>query len=216
MVCCSKPSVAAVVCLAPMPRRTRLHSHFNQTTVAMVVISPLSTLVPFKPMATNCWCAAQSVGGGGGVIDGSFRGSAGGSGNSGAINFKIDGDITAQGIDPVGIFAQSSTGSGNQGNINIEVTENSTISTNASGSAIKFSGGADNRLSNRGVIQAQSNLAFGTAVLGGTGNESFFNQGMSKVFGDINLGAGVNLIDNQFGLLCHLASFMWGQLANRF
>jgi len=159
----------------------------------------------------------QSAGGGGGVIDGSFRGSAGGSGDSGAINFKIDGNITAQGIDPVGIFAQSSTGSGNQGNINLEVTENSTISTNASGSAIQFSGGADNRLTNRGVIQAQSDRAFGTAVLGGSGNESISNLGKSEIIGNINLGSGVNLIENQFGaILSSSGSIYVGPTAESF
>ena len=55
----------------------------------------------------------QSAGGGGGVIDGSFRGSAGGSGDSGAINFKIDGNITAQGIDLLN-FCSELTGSPNE------------------------------------------------------------------------------------------------------
>ena len=133
------------------------------------------------------------------MIDGHFRGSAGGNGNSGAINFTMDGNITAQGIKPVGIFAQSSTGTGNQGNISLEITEDSMISTNASGNAIQISGGSRNNLVNKGLIQASSDLRYGSALVGGAGNESFFNQGMSKVIGDINLGAGVNLIDNQFG-----------------
>jgi hypothetical protein len=55
---------------------------------------------------------AQSLGGGGGWIDGAFAGSAGGDGRGGAITLNLSDSILAVGKDATAIFAQSLGGQG--------------------------------------------------------------------------------------------------------
>ena len=64
---------------------------------------------------------AQSLGGGGGWIDGVFAGTAGGDGQGGAIDLSLDGIVYAVGEDAIGVFAQSTGGSGGD-DIHIDLT----------------------------------------------------------------------------------------------
>ncbi len=60
---------------------------------------------------------AQSVGGGGGFVDGSFAGSAGGAGGAGTITLDLNGDVLALGAGSTGLFAQSIAANGLGGDI---------------------------------------------------------------------------------------------------
>ena len=164
----------------------------------------------------------QTAGGGGGVIDGTFRGSAGGQGNSGKINFKMNGTIDAQGTNPVGIFAQSVAGSkkqgviniqvqdsGQQGDINLELTKNHSINTNMTGIGVQFSGGNQNTLINNGQVIAASPAGYGMTVVGGNANERIISTNGAQMIGNINLGSGINSINNNFGSLFKTAGTIY-------
>ncbi|HSH04252.1 MAG TPA: hypothetical protein VLL52_17210, partial [Anaerolineae bacterium] len=118
---------------------------------------------------------AQSLGGGGGLVDDFFADAAGGAGSSGAITINFDSNLLATGTNNIGIFAQSRALFGSQGNINISLTDNKTIQVNDSGIGVKISGGANNLFVNNGgsVIAASTlNHPDGYAVVGEEGNET--------------------------------------------
>ncbi len=66
----------------------------------------------------------QSIGGGGGVVDDMFAGSAGGSGDAGNIKLGIVGDIRTEGDSSSGIRIQSGAGSDSGGDINLNISGN--------------------------------------------------------------------------------------------
>ncbi|MCI5076916.1 autotransporter outer membrane beta-barrel domain-containing protein [Oricola sp.] len=55
---------------------------------------------------------AQSIGGGGGFIDGTFLGAAGGAGSGGAVSVELDGSILLGGSANTGVYAQSAGADG--------------------------------------------------------------------------------------------------------
>lgn len=93
----------------------------------------------------------QSLGGGGGILDTSFMGSAGGSGSSGNIMLDLNGSLMAIGDEGVGLFAQS-LGSDGMGDIDITLKREHVIYGGENGIAISLSGGTQNLLTNNGTI----------------------------------------------------------------
>jgi hypothetical protein len=141
---------------------------------------------------------AQSLGGGGGWVDGRFAGTAGGAGQGGAITLGITGDIDATGVDSTAILAQS-LGSTGGGAIVITLSGN-VRGGSGSGAGVQLAGGADNVVTSGGALSAVSRLA----MVGTAGNDTLINNG--RLFGNVLLGGGNNRLQNNAG-----ASFMLGE-----
>jgi hypothetical protein len=135
--------------------------------------------------------AAQSLGGGGGWVDGVLHGAAGGEGAGGAVSLTLADDVMAIGQDGVAVFAQSQ-GSTGQGDIAISLG-GVTRGGAGFGAGVVIDGGANNRLVNTGHLSAASGLAIKT----GSGDDSIENAGV--VIGDIDLGGGDNAFINRQG-----------------
>ena len=133
------------------------------------------------------------------------------------IDFIMDGDLKVANTHSHGIFAQSKAPKGSQGDISLELSSNNLIDTNPTGVGVYFSGGKDNKLTNKGLIQSRDNKSlsipnygpvqsidplaipattFGYALRGEEGNEKITNTSQSTVIGNFNLGDGTNTIDN--------------------
>jgi len=92
--------------------------------------------------ANSIGVVAQSLGGGGGWVEGIFAGNGTGTGAGGAIDLRLSGSVFAAGLNSTGIFAQSqgSTGTGN-----IRVTANNLVrGGGGTGAGIRLAGGAAN------------------------------------------------------------------------
>ena len=147
---------------------------------------------------------AQSLGGGGGLIDygpaGSARtlalGDAHGAGDGNTVRISLTGArITASGTGSPGILAQSDGGTA-AGQIVIVVDGNSSITVPA-GPAISLLRGNDNQIDNAGLIQVDAGQ---DAIRANTpsGNNTIDNTG--RIIGNIALAGGSgNLVDNQAG-----------------
>ena len=132
---------------------------------------------------------AQSLGGGGGWIDGQFAGMAGGAGTGGTINLNLDADVFATGVGGTAVLAQSLGGSGN-GDITLQAT--GMVRGNTAG--ITLDGGAANTVTTSGSVSAVSGLAISAT---GGGDNTIFNDG--TVVGNIDLGTGMNSFTNRAG-----------------
>ncbi len=134
---------------------------------------------------------AQSLGGGGGFVDGVFAGTAGGSGTGDAIDLEIAGDVFATGSGSSALLAQS-LGTGG-GDIRISLSADRMLVGGTGGTAITLGGGAENTVINRGTIMTVDGID-GVAVLAGTGNDTVLNEG--RLIGGVDLGGGSNALDN--------------------
>ena len=134
---------------------------------------------------------AQSLGGGGGWVDGVFAGSAGGQGAGGTIDLTVADQIYAAGTDSVGIFAQSA-GRDGAGNITMNLAK-MVRGGSGLGAAIVIDGGADNHLIASGSLSAVS----GWAVRGTSGHDKVENRGLT--IGNVDLGSGDNRFLNNAG-----------------
>ena len=159
---------------------------------------------------------AQSVGGGGGIVNDlkgllDFSGTAGGTGTAGNVTVNQTGNILATGKNSFGILAQS-VGSTN-GNITFTVNSGlveggSTGFTGVSfigglpapigqglegGAGVGFLNGATNLLTNSGIVTSVGRLD-GFAITGTTGNDAVINNGL--VIGSVDLASGVNSFNN--------------------
>ena len=133
----------------------------------------------------------QSLGGGGGWVEGRFAGSAGGFGRGGIIDVTIDGRVLATGSDSTAIFAQSL---GSSGGDDISILLNSAIRGGSGfGRGLSLDGGATNRITTSGSLSSVSTWAL-TATWG---DDAVVNQGL--VVGNIALGGGLNSFDNRAG-----------------
>ncbi len=141
---------------------------------------------------------AQSLGGGGGVIDRQFLDTAGGAGSSGAIALALQGNVQAANTDSVGVLAQSRSSTA-PGNIAMDLMAGKQINVSDRGVAVQFSGGANNTFMNHGSVLAASTtgLPSGYAFQGDAGNENIVNQSGATFVGNINLGVGVNALTNE-------------------
>ena len=142
---------------------------------------------------------AQSLGGGGGFVDGAFIGTAGGAGSGASISLDLDGGVVADGEGSTAVFAQS-LGADGAGNISIVLRAGHMVVGGAGGAGVVIDGGADNVLENAALLMTMDG-AEGLAVSGTGGNERIVNDGL--VFGDVDLGAGVNSFDNNAGAMLY-------------
>ncbi|MFN3931270.1 MAG: hypothetical protein ACK4JY_05910 [Brevundimonas sp.] len=131
---------------------------------------------------------AQSIGGGGGWVDGVFAGTGGGAGQGGAIDLGLSGQVFAAGDGGVAILAQSLGASGG-GDITL-VSDGLVRGGAGTGAGVVFDGGDQNLIQTTGSISAVSGLAIQT----GAGDERVENDGL--VIGDIDLGGGDNVFHN--------------------
>lgn len=134
---------------------------------------------------------AQSIGGGGGWIEGLFGGTAGGNGAGGSILIDIDGNIWSTGSNASGVYAQS-LGSLGGGDIIARLT-GAVRGGEGAGRGLFFDGGANNTVTSSGSLSAVSGLAIEAT----TGDDTIINQGL--VVGNVDLGSGANRFDNQAG-----------------
>ena len=130
---------------------------------------------------------AQSIGGGGGFIQGLFAGSAGGTGNGGAITLDLNGSVVVDGQRSTAVFAQSVGDLG--GNIEVELTAGKYAVGGTLGTAVKFDGGATNKFTNNGLVFTKDEVN-GLAVSGTWGNDTVFNN--LYMAGNVDLGLGSN------------------------
>ena len=135
---------------------------------------------------------AQSLGGGGGFVDGAFFGSAGGTGAGDSIDLEIAGDIFAMGTGSNAVLAQS-LGSSGGGDIRVSLSANRTLLGGTGGAAVIMDGGAENTVINRGLITTMDGID-GLAIRAGAGNDRIINEG--ELVGSLDLGDGSNAVDN--------------------
>jgi len=140
---------------------------------------------------------AQSLGGGGGFVDGAFFGSAGGTGAGDLIDLEIAGDIFAMGEGSSAVIAQS-LGSNGSGDIRVSLSANRSLVGGIGGTAITMDGLADNTVVNRGLITTMDGIA-GLAIQSGAGNDTILNEG--ELVGSLDLGGGANAVDNALDAL---------------
>ncbi|MFM5954268.1 MAG: hypothetical protein ACKOPE_08195 [Novosphingobium sp.] len=134
---------------------------------------------------------AQSLGGGGGYIDGTYFGTSGGSGSGGTIDLTVNGSVFAPGANSSAILAQS-LGSLGAGNISVSATGD-VRGGSGTGVGIALDGGANNVVTIGSSLSAVS----GMAMTGTTGNDRLENHGL--VVGNVILGSGNNVVHNALG-----------------
>jgi hypothetical protein len=134
---------------------------------------------------------AQSLGGGGGVVDDVFDGAAGGSGVGGAITLKFNDDVLAPGAGSTAILAESLGRAG--GNITIALAPETLVLGGVGGTGVAIGGGAANSLVNESILTTMSGVD-GLAITGTSGNDHVDN--FATIIGSVDLGGGVNGLNN--------------------
>jgi hypothetical protein len=138
---------------------------------------------------------AQSLGGGGGFVDGGLHGSAGGAGRGGAITLDLAGNVGALGAGGTALFVQSA-GRDGAADIHLALGEGLGIVGGLDGTAVHIDGGADNTFVNAGTVGTLSG-ATGMAIKAGAGDDAITNRG--TLLGNVDLGGGSNRLDNEPG-----------------
>lgn len=138
---------------------------------------------------------AQSLGGGGGIVDRLFMGTAGGAGSGGDVALEINGSVVASGSGGVAILAQS-LGRDGRGDITVMVDEGGDVWAGEGGVAIWLDGGASNSVTTHGLVATADGLA-GMAIRGTTGDDTIHNHG--TLLGELDLGSGTNRVVNHAG-----------------
>jgi len=138
---------------------------------------------------------AQSVGGGGGVVDTLFAGTSGGAGKGGKVALSLDGDVLALGKDAVAVFAQSA-GRDGAGDISVDLLGKYVVGGTGSSAGVVIDGGGANSLRNHAVLSTMNGIG-GMAIRGGLGGEMVDNFGV--VAGNVDLGVGLNRFNNHTG-----------------
>ena len=145
---------------------------------------------------------AQSLGGGGGSVDGLFHGSAGGAGSGGSVALDLAGNILSLGERGIAVLAQSE---GKDGAGDIDIALNGVIVGGSDGrsadsipsktAAIMIDGGMANTLSlsSDSFLMALNNRI----ISGGSGSEQVTLNG--RAVGNIDLGGGTNSVTVQHG-----------------
>ncbi len=131
---------------------------------------------------------AQSIGGGGGLVDFVFRGSAGGAGTGGAVDIDQTGNVIATGTDAVAVLAQSAGGTGTGGDMALSFGNVVFGGAGPRGVAVQMEGGAANTL-NLGP-DAFIGALNDELIRGGLGDETVSLAGVG--FGNFDLGTGTN------------------------
>lgn len=160
----------------------------------------------------------QSIGGGGGRItnkDGAFIGTAGGSGQGGAIDVTISGTVQATGYSSLGVFAQSQGDDKSNSPISVTVASGGLIQVGTNSVPTGYNGtsagiyidhggtGAEvdgkpvvNTVTNNGTIQTYGTERNAVAVYSNAGNTQVINNGTLN--GDVLLtnGGGTGCFTN--------------------
>ncbi len=147
----------------------------------------------------------QSVGGGGGFVDGNYVANGGGEGTGGSIDLALNGSLYAIGSSSTALFAQSIGAGFTGGDITAVLAEGGELLGGENGIAVHFDGGASNRFENRGTIATMSG-ALGTAFRGGAGGDAVINDG--AIMGNVDLGGGVNAFANNAGATFYSGTFV--------
>ncbi|MRN50543.1 hypothetical protein GJU94_12000 [Brucella sp. 10RB9214] len=135
--------------------------------------------------------AVQSLGGGGGWVNGAFAGSAGGFGAGGSIDLNVDGIVFSAAENSVGAFVQS-IGKLGGGNVTLNFAD-MVRGGSGTGVGIIVDGGADNTITTLGSLSAVSGWALRTS----SGNDRIKNSGLTV--GNFDLGGGNNTFHNALG-----------------
>ena len=143
---------------------------------------------------------AQSVGGGGGFVDGGFAASAGGGGAAGAITIELAGDVIATGNSSTALFAQSADAGGVGGDITATLQAGFQLIGGEDGVAVHYDGGASNRFTNHGEVFTLSG-PLGYAFRGGSGSDFIENHG--AVRGNVDLGSATGGFANHANAMFH-------------
>ncbi len=133
----------------------------------------------------------QSLGGGGGWVDGAFAGSAGGFGAGGAVDLNVNGMVFSAAENSVGAFVQS-TGLLGGGNVTLNFAD-MVRGGSGTGAGIVVDGGADNTVTTLGSLSAVSGWALRTS----SGDDKIENDGLTV--GNFDLGGGNNAFHNALG-----------------
>ncbi len=169
---------------------------------------------------------AQSIGGGGGLInykmpanggglqDVQSRGTAGGNGSGGPVNITlVNSRIVADGVGSAGILAQSDGTASSPIAVSVDraslvqggLTDPKIQPRNAQArdvAAIRLLGGTTNKITNAGTIRGDATPSAGTAILanGPSGNTAVANSG--SIFGNVILdGSGSVIINLEGGII---------------
>jgi uncharacterized protein YhjY with autotransporter beta-barrel domain len=172
---------------------TVTHSSDNNGNGGTITFSQIGNIVTTGAEARGL--LVQSLGGGGGFVDGAFAGTAGGRGAGDAISLTLNGDLMTLGARATALTAQS-LGSLGGGDIHVTLSAGRSLVGGADGVAVAFDGGANNVFENRGSIMTLSG-ATGIAFTGGAGNDVLVNDGV--VVGNIAMGGGANRFANNKG-----------------
>lgn len=133
----------------------------------------------------------QSIGGGGGFIDGVFAGTAGGAGAGGTVDLTVDGEVKTFHETSTAVLAQSTGTSG--GDISITLSAGGIIMGGAQGVGIDLRKGADNTITNDGIITTTA-FVKGLALSGTSGNDTVENNDL--ITGNVKLAGGANAFNN--------------------
>ncbi|CAM4202124.1 Autotransporter domain-containing protein [Bordetella tumbae] len=142
---------------------------------------------------------AQSIGGGGGWVDGvAGQGTVAGQGSGGPVAVVVDGSVQASGDDASGIFAQSRGATA--GAITIDVRDGGTVlGGSGNAAALELAGGKDNRVDIR--EGASVSAASGIAIRALTGDASTTVENRGTLQGSILLEQNVPGVLNNLGTL---------------
>ncbi|MEX1032795.1 MAG: autotransporter outer membrane beta-barrel domain-containing protein [Cellvibrionaceae bacterium] len=136
---------------------------------------------------------AQSLGGGGGYVDGLGALLAGGQGSGGQLNIDLNGNVVSHSASAV--YLQSEGGDG-AGDITLNLAAERIIHGGINTAALVFAGGDNNRFTNRGILSSRDGET-GLAMLGTSGDDFIDNFGIIQ--GGLELGTGVNTLTNHGG-----------------
>ena len=137
---------------------------------------------------------AQSLGGGGGFVDGSFRDTAFGAGSGGTISVDSVGNIIADGANGNAIFLQSLGGGGGDAiSLAVDGVIKGGSGDPTDAAAITLDGGAANTIA---IGEASFVFALSDRVMTATsGDETISSSGF--VIGNIDLDGGTNAYTNE-------------------
>ena len=194
-----------------MSGATQLHGSGGAVDVTVASGGSVSTTANNTPAI---W--AQSIGGGGGRItnkNGAFIGTAGGSGQGGAVDIQIDGSVLATGNSSIGVFAQSNGDASSNAPINVTVGSTGKVQVGTSSAPVNNSAGASasaeiyidhggtgandsngnpvvNTVTNNGWVYGYSEPNNAIAVYSTGGVTHVFNNAGATMGGDILLTNG--------------------------
>ncbi|MGQ9425212.1 hypothetical protein ACXYTJ_06260 [Gilvimarinus sp. F26214L] len=133
---------------------------------------------------------AQSLGGGGGYVDGAGAFVAGGAGQGAAIDIDLNGSVYSAAASAVYLQSEGADGAGD---ITLSLGEGKALVGGFDAPALMLVGGKSNHYANGGTLSSLQGV-FGGAMLATAGDDRVDNFG--TILGDVELGAGHNHLTN--------------------